>query len=66
MKGFYIENFALRLIFCIVAMFAIWIGLQFLMDTFIHHEPFALGVLDYIIPLALGVVQAFTWKKPQE
>lgn len=66
MKGFYIENFALRLIFCVVGMFALWVAVQFLADKFIFHEEFNLGVKDYVIPIVMGVVQAFVWKPKQE
>ena len=62
MKNFYIENFALRLVFCIVGMYAIWIGIQFVMDTVIFHDPFRLDIIDYIVPAILGVIEAFAWK----
>ncbi len=65
MKGFYIENFALRLIFCIIGMAAIWFGMQFLMSTFITHDPMQLRIIDVIVPLGCGIAQAFTWK-PKE
>ena len=62
MKGFYIENFVLRLLFCIVGMFAIWRGAKYLSRTFILHEPFTFGVIDVLVPLVTGVIETFSWK----
>ncbi|MBR3159724.1 MAG: hypothetical protein IKG18_11090 [Atopobiaceae bacterium] len=62
MKGFYIENFALRLIFCIVGMFALWFGLQFIKCNLILHEPMTFGAFDIVIPLVGGIAEALTWK----
>ena len=61
----YPENFAVRLIICIAGMFAIWMGVQFIMDVVIHHDGFKIGAIDIVVPLVLGVVEAFVWK-PKE
>ena len=65
MKNFYIENFALRLVFCIVGMFALWNLGSFVGATFIRHEPFTFGASNVIIPIVTGVAEAFVWK-PKE
>ena len=62
MKGFYIENFVLRLLFCIVGMYVVWIAIQYIMDTLIFHEPFGLGLIDYVVPAIMGVIEAISWK----
>lgn len=62
MKGFYIESFVLRLIVSLVGTFAFWCLLQFVVDVVIFHEQFHLDILDYIIPIFLGVYTAITWK----
>jgi hypothetical protein len=63
---FYIENFALRLLFCIAACVAATnLGL-FIKASFIAHEPFAFNyVKGLLLPLALGMSAAFMWK-PQK
>jgi hypothetical protein len=60
---FYIENFALRLLFCIATCVAATnLGL-FIRASFITHEPFAFNfVSGLLFPLALGAVAAFMWK----
>ena len=52
----YPENFVVRLIVCIVGMLAIWIGVRFIMDVLIFHDPFEIKITTLIIPIALGVV----------
>lgn len=61
----YPENFAVRLIICLVGMFALWMAVQFVMDVLVFHDEFKIGVMDIIIPAVLGVVEAFIWK-PKE
>ena len=61
----YPENFVVRLIVCIVGMLAIWIGVRFIMDVVIFHDPFEIKATTLIIPIAMGVVEAFVWK-PKE
>jgi hypothetical protein len=62
MKGFYIENFVLRLIVSLVGMFAFWFAIQYVVDVLIFHEQFHVGILDFVIPAFLGVYTAITWK----
>ncbi|MBO7674761.1 MAG: hypothetical protein J6S63_07105 [Atopobiaceae bacterium] len=61
----YPKNFVVRIIICVVLMYAVWIGIQYIMDVFIFHEPFRLGIVDYIVPPVTGVIEAYTWK-PKE
>ena len=66
MKGFYIENFALRVIFCVVVLAAITMGVSYLMSTFVWHEPFTFKITNTIVPIACGVYWAMTWKPKEE
>ena len=61
----YPENFVVRLIICIVGMYAIWFGVQFILDVLVFHDEFKVNAIDIIVPLAVGVVEAFVWK-PKE
>ena len=61
----YPENFVVRLLICIAGMYAIWFGVQFVMDVLIFHDEFAVRPIDIIVPLLVGVVEAFIWK-PKE
>lgn len=58
----YPEDFVVRLLISIVGMFAIWLGVQYVVDVFIHHQQFAITALDIIAPLGMGIVEAFVWK----
>ena len=40
----YPENFVVRLIVCIVGMLVIWIGVRFIMDVLIFHDPFEIKI----------------------
>ena len=62
----YPQNFVVRLIICIVGMFALWMAVQFITDVLIRQETFALGPFDIIIPLVVGVAEAFLWKPKEE
>ena len=62
MKGFYIENFALRILFCVVGFFALWFATKFVTTNLIFHEEFKVGVMDLILPAVLGVIEAVIWK----
>ena len=62
MKGFYIENFALRLILCIVGMFALWFAIQFIKHSFILHDSMTISAFDIVVPLVGGIAQALAWK----
>ena len=61
----YPQNFVIRLIICIVGMFALWMAVQFITDVLIRQEAFALGPIDFIVPLGCGIAEAFLWK-PKE
>ena len=61
----YPENFVVRLIICVVGMFAIWFGVQFVKDVLIFHEEFSFEAIDFIVPAVCGVIEAFVWK-PKE
>lgn len=61
----YPENFVVRLLICIVGMYALWMGAHYIGVVFIRHEAFSVGVLDIVLPLVLGVWEAFSWK-PKE
>ena len=58
----YPENFVIRLIICLVGMFALWFALQFVIDVLVHHEAFTVGPIDIIVPVVCGVLEAFLWK----
>lgn len=58
----YPENFVVRLLISIVGMFAIWMGVQYLVDVIIRHGQFVISTIDIIAPLAMGIVEAFAWK----
>ena len=61
---FYIENFALRLLFCIATCVAATNLARFIKASFIAHEPFTFSfVSGLLLPLALGVSAAFMWKQ---
>ena len=62
----YPENFVVRLIICVVGMFLIWFGVQFIKDVLIFHEEFTVDLpVDILVPAACGVIEAFVWK-PKE
>lgn len=62
----YPENFVVRLIICIVGMYAIWMGAQFVKDVIIFHEAFSVDMIDIIAPLVVGIVEAFVWKPKEQ
>lgn len=63
---FYIENFALRLLFCIATCVVATNLALFIKASFIAHEPFMFDfVKDLVLPLALGMSAAYMWK-PQK
>jgi hypothetical protein len=61
----YPENFVVRLLICVVGMYAIWFGVQFILDVVVFHDEFKVNAIDIIVPLAVGVIEAFVWK-PKE
>ena len=63
---FYIENFALRLLFCIATCVVATNLAIFIRDSFIAHVPFTFDVVKgLVLPLALGMSAAYMWK-PQK
>ena len=63
---FYIENFALRLLFCIATCVAATNLALFIKASFIAHEPFTFNFANgLLLPLALGMSAAYMWK-PQK
>lgn len=60
---FYINNFALRLLFCVLITIAAANLGSFVRASFIVHEPFAFNVLQgLVMPTALGVFAGVIWK----
>lgn len=60
---FYIENFALRLLFCVGTCVAAVILVTFVRAQFIAHEPYVFDFVKCLVfPTALGVLAAFMWK----
>ena len=62
---FYIDNFALRILFCIVTtVLAATLG-AFVRAEFILHEAFVFNAVhSLVIPAMLGALAGFLWKKP--
>ena len=59
----YPENFAVRLIVCLVGMLALWFGVQYVKDVLIFHEAFTIDVpIDFVVPIGCGIAEAFVWK----
>lgn len=57
------ENFAVRLILCILLLLLIWNGSYYLMHVVVWHEAFEFDAMrQLIMPIVCGVVMAFTWK----
>ena len=64
---FYIENFALRLLFCVGTCVVAVILVTFIKANFIAHEPYVFDVLKFVLfPAALGVLATFMWKPKQK
>lgn len=61
----YPENFVVRLIISIVGMIALWMAAHYIGVVLIRHEAFTITPFDIIVPLAIGIVEAFVWK-PKE
>lgn len=66
MKGFYIENFFLRILFCVVTMLAVFIGISYIKNVVIGHGTFELDIFRHVIgPVLCGVTEAIVWKPKQ-
>jgi len=61
----YPENFVVRLIICVVGLVAVWMAAQYVGDVFLRHEPFSISAFDIVMPIGLGIVEAFVWKPKQ-
>ena len=60
---FYIENFALRLLFCVGTCVAAVLLVSYIRAEFFAHEPYVFDVVKHVaFPAALGVLAAFMWK----
>ena len=63
---FYIENVALRLLFCVGTLLVVVLAVGFIRAS-AAGVPFALDPLKHIVlPVALGVVTTFMWKPRQK
>ena len=59
---FYIENFALRLLFCVGTVLIVVLAAGFIRAS-VAGVPFVLEPLKHVVlPIALGVVTTFMWK----
>ena len=59
---FYIENVALRLLFCIGTLLLVVLAVGFIRAS-AAGVPFVLEPLKHVVlPIALGVVTTFMWK----
>ena len=59
---FYIENFALRLLFCIGTLVVVILAIGFIRAS-AAGTPFVFDPLKHLVlPTGLGVVTAFMWK----
>ena len=63
MAGFYIQNFALRLLFCIaIAAAAANLGI-YVRDVVLSHGTFGFDLVrSVLLPLGLGTMAALLWK----
>ena len=63
---FYIENFALRLLFCVGTLLIVVLAVGFIRAS-AAGMPFVLDPLKHIVlPVALGVLTTFMWKPRQK
>ncbi len=62
----YNKNFAVRAIICVLGMLIIWIGVWAFLDVVICHDEFVLRPVLIIIPVALGIAEAYAWKSRDE
>lgn len=62
----YIDNFVLRVVFCIVICIAATNLGMFTRDVIINHGPFVFDALKGLLfPTGLGVITGIMWTKPQ-
>ena len=62
---FYIQNFALRLLFCVGTLLVVVLVAGFIKAS-VAGMPFVLDPLKHLVlPIALGVVTSFMWRPSQ-
>ena len=60
---FYIENFALRLLFCGGTCVLAVVLASYVRAEFFLHQPFVFDIVRHVaFPVALGALAAFMWK----
>ena len=63
---FYIENFALRLLFCVGTLLVVVLAVGFIRAS-VAGTPFVLEPLKHVVlPIALGVLTTLMWKPRQK
>ena len=63
---FYIENIALRLLFCVGTLLVVVLAVGFIRAS-VAGMPFVLDPLKhFVIPIGLGVLTTFMWKPSQK
>ena len=63
---FYIENLALRLLFCVGTLIIVVLAAGFVKAS-VAGAPFVFEPLKHLVlPIALGVVTTFMWKPSQK
>ena len=63
---FYIENFALRLLFCVGTLLVVVLVAGFIKAS-VAGMPFVLDPLKHLVfPIALGVLTTLMWKPRQK
>ena len=54
-----------RIILCVAAMTVVWLGASYILTVFIGHQEFTFKATYVVVPIILGIVEAFLWK-PKE
>ncbi len=62
----YRKNFAIRVIICVLGMLVVWMGVWYVLDVVICHEEFALRPVLIVVPVILGISEAYAWKSKDE
>ena len=63
---FYIENFVLRLLFCVGTLFIVVLAAGFIKAS-AAGMPFVLDPLKHLVlPIVLGVITTFMWRPRQK
>ena len=61
----YRKNFAVRVIVCVLGMLVIWMGVWFALSV-IFHEEFVIRPVLVVVPVIMGVSEAYAWKAKDE